>query len=207
MTELNDYRQDLKCRILEVAMDEFCKRGVREIKMDDIAHKLRISKRTLYEIYADKESLLLEGMQLRRSRFDRMMEKFAEQPGVNVVDIIVKFYEQQLQAESNVNPLFYADIHKFPRVLKFLEANNQKHNESAADFLTRGVKEGIFRGDINFKMVTVIGHHTHNALMEHQLFKEYPMPDIINNFTLVLIRGLCTEKGIKLLDEAMEKYR
>lgn len=207
MTELNDYRQELKSRILEIAMAEFSKRGVREIKMDDIAHKLHISKRTLYEIYADKESLLLEGIQFHRVRFDRMMEDFSRQPGVNVVDIVVKFFELQLQLESNVNPQFYADIHKFPRVVEFLEANNRKHNKSAADFLARGMEEGLFRKDINYELSALIGHYSLNAIMDRQLYNVYPMSEIINNFTLVLIRGFCTEKGIELLDGAMRKYR
>lgn len=71
MAELNDYRQELKERILELAMQEFSLRGLRDIKMDDMAHKLRISKRTLYEIYADKESLLLEGLQRHRQKWNR----------------------------------------------------------------------------------------------------------------------------------------
>lgn len=33
----------------------FYQHGIRKVKMDDIAKRLRISKRTVYEIYADKE--------------------------------------------------------------------------------------------------------------------------------------------------------
>lgn len=81
MAELNDYRQELKERILELAMQEFSLRGLRDIKMDDMAHKLRISKRTLYEIYADKESLLLEGLQRHRQKMEQEMERFAQNEG------------------------------------------------------------------------------------------------------------------------------
>ena len=41
------YRQELKERILKTAMAEFKQRGVKAVKMDDIANKLSISKRTL----------------------------------------------------------------------------------------------------------------------------------------------------------------
>lgn len=41
----------------------FYQHGIRKVKMDDIAKRLRISKRTVYEIYADKEDLLLEVLQ------------------------------------------------------------------------------------------------------------------------------------------------
>ena len=44
---LTEYRKELKGRILEVAVDEFLKSGIRAVKMDDIARLLGISKRTL----------------------------------------------------------------------------------------------------------------------------------------------------------------
>lgn len=62
MKELNSYRQELRPRILETAMTLFRKHGIRQVKMDDIAATLGISKRTLYELYANKEKLLLEGV-------------------------------------------------------------------------------------------------------------------------------------------------
>ena len=59
------YRQELKGRILEMAMQEFMTNGIRKVKMDDIARMLGISKRTLYEIYQDKEAILFEGLKRR----------------------------------------------------------------------------------------------------------------------------------------------
>lgn len=40
-------------------MKQFLSKGVKAVKMDDIAMSLSISKRTLYEIFADKEDLLM----------------------------------------------------------------------------------------------------------------------------------------------------
>ncbi|MDE6806984.1 MAG: TetR/AcrR family transcriptional regulator, partial [Prevotella sp.] len=44
-----DYRVSLKDRIVEKAFQLFTQQGIRAVKMDDIAHSLSISKRTLYE--------------------------------------------------------------------------------------------------------------------------------------------------------------
>ena len=52
------YRQELKGKILQTAMEEFTQKGVRAVKMDDIATRLSISKRTLYEIYSNKEDFV-----------------------------------------------------------------------------------------------------------------------------------------------------
>ena len=59
---LSTYRQELKVRILQTAMREFKQKGIRDVRMDDIAGILGISKRTLYEIYENKEELLLAGL-------------------------------------------------------------------------------------------------------------------------------------------------
>lgn len=91
----NSYRSDLKGKILEVATPMFYQHGIRKVKMDDIAKRLRISKRTVYEIYEDKEDLLLEVLQ-RSDEANRQKMKSLDVPGTNVIDIIILFF----QAES-----------------------------------------------------------------------------------------------------------
>lgn len=49
------YRKGLKEKILQTSMQMFKVHGIKAVKMDDIATRLSISKRTLYEIYANKE--------------------------------------------------------------------------------------------------------------------------------------------------------
>ena len=62
------YKLELRNRILKAAMTEFLHKGVKSVKMDDIANTLAISKRTLYEIYSNKEELLLEAVRAYTSR-------------------------------------------------------------------------------------------------------------------------------------------
>ena len=56
----------LKQRILKVATFEFFTTGIRPVTMDSLSRKLKMSKRTLYEIFKDKEELLCESLVLRR---------------------------------------------------------------------------------------------------------------------------------------------
>ena len=59
------YRKELRERIPDVAITFFQQKGIKAVKMDDIATILQISKRTLYEIYDNKEDLLLKHLRLR----------------------------------------------------------------------------------------------------------------------------------------------
>lgn len=53
-------RPELRERIIETAVEAFSAHGIKSITMDDIATSLGISKRTLYEVFSDKETLLEE---------------------------------------------------------------------------------------------------------------------------------------------------
>ena len=67
------YRKELREKILKTAMAEFMQRGLKAVKMDDIAKKMVMSKRTLYEIFADKEELLYECVNLYVLKFQGLL--------------------------------------------------------------------------------------------------------------------------------------
>ena len=48
-------RPELRERIIDIAVEAFSAHGIKSITMDDIATSLGISKRTLYEVFSDKE--------------------------------------------------------------------------------------------------------------------------------------------------------
>ena len=52
----------VKEHIVLAAAKSFAQKGVKTVRMDDIAAGLSISKRTLYELFHDKEDLLLDVM-------------------------------------------------------------------------------------------------------------------------------------------------
>lgn len=59
MAEINQYRQELKDRIISYAMPEFYKRGVKAVKMDEISQGLHVSKRTVYGFLVTKKNCCL----------------------------------------------------------------------------------------------------------------------------------------------------
>ena len=103
-------------------MQAFIERGVKAVKMDDIATKLTISKRTLYEIYTDKEQLLFEGIKKYDKSKRLKLQQYAAQ-GHSVIDIILEAYRMKIKEIRMVNPTFYIDIMKYPRVEQFIREN------------------------------------------------------------------------------------
>ena len=100
MAEINQYRQELRNKIIDYAMAEFYKRGVKAVKMDEISSGLHVSKRTVYEIFGDKEELLLAGMKMQQAKELQLLEEFANTQARNVIDIISYVYKQQMHRKQ-----------------------------------------------------------------------------------------------------------
>ena len=207
MTQANyttEHREALRVQILKVATREFTTIGVKSVKMDDIARKLKISKRTLYEIYDNKEQLLLESVARRIHEFDATLERFDSSGEKQVIDILLEFYRLQMEELRDMNPVYYEDLHKYPRVMSFLEQVNKEHKAHSKDFFKRGVLEGYFRNDFNYELISLLGNNVMQNVMESKLYNTYSLQDIFRNVVMLFIRGLCTAKGIQELDRQLE---
>ena len=207
MTQPNyttEHREALREQILKVATREFTTIGVKSVKMDDIARKLKISKRTLYEIYDNKEQLLLESVARRIHEFDATLERFDSSGEKQVIDIILEFYRLQMEELRDMNPVYYEDLHKYPRVMSFLEQVNKEHKAHSKDFFKRGVLEGYFRNEFNYELISLLGNNVMQNVMESKLYNTYSLQDIFRNVVMLFIRGLCTAKGIQELDRQLE---
>ena len=189
---------------MKVATREFTTIGVKSVKMDDIARKLKISKRTLYEIYDNKEQLLLESVVRRIHEFDATLERFDSSGEKQVIDILLEFYRLQMEELRDMNPVYYEDLHKYPRVMSFLEQVNKEHKAHSKDFFKRGVLEGYFRNDFNYELISLLGNNVMQNVMESKLYNTYSLQDIFRNVVMLFIRGLCTAKGILELDRQLE---
>ena len=68
-------KKEIREQIVETAQQLFIEHGIKDVKMDDIAAQLSISKRTIYELFNDKEQLLREVLELQN---DKMRENGKE---------------------------------------------------------------------------------------------------------------------------------
>lgn len=199
MTATTSYRKELRERILDTAMECFLSRGLRAVKMDDIATTLGISKRTLYEIFENKEVLLLEGMKRNHDMKVSQLRKFVESNCNNVMDVLLEFYRYQVEELSNVSPEFFSEIKRYPRIQEYFDKERSKDKENARKFFMRGIEEGFFRSDVNYEIVTTIFKMGITNVMESGMIYKYSLPDMFSNFIMVFFRGICTDKGLEAL--------
>ena len=60
------YRKELKSRILHTSMHEFKQKGIRSVRMDDIANSLGISKPHFMRFMLTRKSCCLQGLSKKK---------------------------------------------------------------------------------------------------------------------------------------------
>jgi putative transcription regulator (tetR family) len=200
---VNNYRNELKERILEYSEKEFYANGVRQVKMDNIANYLSISKRTLYEIYPTKEDLLLECVKKHDKTYESRIEQYIEESNPNAIEIIIFSYKIKLEHFLQLNPLFLEELCKYKRVINYFDARDKERDTNFEWLFNRGVEEGFFRKDLNPRIISNMFTVSLKEAIDNELYKEFGMEYLFRDIVFTLIRGICTIKGIEAIDQLL----
>lgn len=201
LTSPQAYREELKQRIIDVAMKEFWQKGVKAVKMDDIANDLTISKRTLYETYENKEVLLLEVLKHHKQQQHNHVAEFSEKVNGNVMDIIFELYNMHVEACKKINHVFYEELKKYQKVTEYLAATADKDEKDTQAFFKAGIEQGYFRPELNYNVLSKIMRLSAKYVVEHEDISQYDSDFIFKNVIFVFFRGFCTIKGVEAVDK------
>ena len=199
-------RRELREKIIISAGALFAQEGIRSITMDDIAASFGISKRTLYELFSDKEALLIECIRREMALEEAFMREQVTR-SLNVLEILLKRYQRSIERFHATSKKFFDDIKKYPRAYEQLKNGNNRNTEDAVNFFKEGVRQGYFREDVNFPIVNSLLRAQLDILMESDLCKTYPFLAVYESIMFTFLRGISTEKGACELERFIIRYR
>ncbi len=199
-------RRELREKIIISAGELFAQEGIRSITMDDIAASFGISKRTLYELFSDKEALLIECIRREMALEEAFMREQVTR-SLNVLEILLKRYQRSIERFHATSKKFFDDIKKYPRAYEQLKNGNNRNTEDAVNFFKEGVRQGYFREDVNFPIVNSLLRAQLDILMESDLCKTYPFLAVYESIMFTFLRGISTEKGACELERFIIRYR
>lgn len=194
-----DYRQ----RIVEEAAFMFRTYGIRAVTMDMIANQMGISKRTIYEVFSDKDDLLQGVLIWMTHKQSEVMKKIFSESD-NVIEVIFRMLNLMRDHFRNMSPAFQMDVKKYHlEAMKKLEGKNElPYLSTNAEILKRGIKEGIFRKDIDIDITNKCLLEVARISNDKNLFppEEYQDSEVIRNFYVNYLRGISTSKGLGLIN-------
>lgn len=199
-------RQELKEKIIETAGKLFASQGIRSVTMDEIAASFGISKRTLYEVFSDKESLLIECIRHDVAQEEEYMREQLSATN-NVMEVLLKRYQRSIARFHSTNKKFFEDIQKYPRAYEYLKKGNNRTTEEAVNFFKEGVRQGYFRDDVNFAIAGQLVRAQIDVLMESDICKTFPFLDVYDSIMFTFLRGISTPKGAAELENFIRTNR
>lgn len=194
----------LKQRILKVATFEFFTTGIRPVTMDSLSRKLKMSKRTLYEIFKDKEELLCESLVLRRKLLDNYIRQNSTKE-TSSLEIISLFFYYIIEEAGYMSPRFCMDLIRYPRVLKFLEEREKELKEERNMFLKNCIIDGYFRPDIEYGIIGDMLSRQTLYILTNKIYSTV-VTKALQSMLFVCIRGCCTLKGQEKFDLLLKEY-
>lgn len=199
-------RSELRERIIQTAVEAFSTHGIKSITMDDIAASLGISKRTLYEVFSDKESLLEECILTEQRSTDVLIKQILDTSS-NVLEVILRCYQWTIEKFHATNKKFFEDIKKYPKAYELVKRNHNRSSDDTVNFFKEGVKQGLFRSDVNFAIVNLLVRGQIDLLINSNICDEYSFLEVYESIMFTFLRGISTEKGSRELDNFIYEYR
>ncbi|MDR2928367.1 MAG: TetR/AcrR family transcriptional regulator [Cytophagaceae bacterium] len=197
----------MKEYIIEESVELFKQQGVKSTTMDDIARHMSISKRTIYENFKDKEELLTAAVNYLLREDHKFSEKVFEQAD-NVIEAIIELLREGAErARKQKYYFFVMDIKKFyPKIYKELLTRNECQNQKKMQQLVElGILQKVFRDDLNPEIIGyVFNQQAAGFLLRDENLESFSIYEMFKNMTIAFIRGLCTPKGIEILNRRVE---
>ena len=190
---------ELRERIVYAAMKLFQLHGIKQVRMDDVASELGISKKTLYGAFVDKEAILLEVVKLTSASFCVGIREILT-CSTNVLEQIFLLYKRVIEHAREVNPLFFTDLMRYAKVADYFERMHAGHANYVKEWLVTGVEQGLLRDDINYDVFLQQDGFQIDKLLTNPSVRKFPAEVVYRSVVLVLLRGMATEKGLKVIE-------
>ena len=199
----NESKQ-LKEELLENISDLFLKYGLRSTSMEDICTHLKISKKTLYQLFSNKDDIVEQVMVYRRNNYhtQQQLKKLRQLDAIhmmlNIRDHIIENFNSRLPAN-----LF--DLKKYhPEVYKKANKIDQEAIQALFnEIINKGIQEGNFRNSINQEVQVYLFVKQMLILSEPELISDikYPIATIVSTIVENTLRSFVTPQGQEILEE------
>lgn len=199
-------RRQLKEHIIDTAQALFTANGIKGITMDEIAAALGISKRTLYEVFRDKGELLEACIRRSQRELDDFLATLLATSG-NVLEVLLKLFQYSIEKYHSTNKKFFEDLKKYPKACELMRSGHNRDTDDAVRFFREGVRQGIFRDDVNFAVVNLLVRQQFELLMDTDICQRFSFREVYESIMFTCLRGISTERGARELDEFLRHYR
>ena len=191
-------------QVIKRAAEMIVELGVKSLRVDDVAHDLAMSKRTIYELFADKRELLYHSI---KYLFNKEVEQVMANVDTRSGGIPALFEIFDMMAKSGtVRQRIMENLRKFyPELFEQVMIENRDYGLAMLrERLNQLIEEGLVAKTVNVDLSVTMFYYTSMGLMRRQ--GQLVLPEGVTEadafrYTIVnFFRGIATLKGVEQID-------
>ena len=193
---------EIQERIAQKAHDLFLRYGIRSISMDEIASQLGISKKTIYQFYADKDALVdsVIDIVVNSNTDECCIHREESENPVHEILVATDMVQEML---NTMNPTIMYDLQKYHPATykKVADHKNEFLYKLIKENLEQGIATQLYRPEINTEILSRFRLASVFMMFSPDLYPlgKYNLGTIIEEVTIHFLYGITTAKGQKLV--------
>jgi AcrR family transcriptional regulator len=195
-------------KIVADAVKVFMTYGIKSVTMDDIAKHMRMSKKTLYQYFSDKNDLVSKCLGQDCHNTEVQVKEIL-QKGLNAIEENFEISKHIVESLRDIHPSIFYDLEKYyPEAWQTMHEFRHKFVATVMkDNMERGIKEGLYRKDLNVQLMTQLWVARLNIIFDPSLFalKEHNLADVYRQMFIHHVRGIASDEGVKYIDKNQHK--
>ncbi|HEY4652761.1 MAG TPA: TetR/AcrR family transcriptional regulator [Pontibacter sp.] len=195
---------DARKKISETAFQLFCQRGIKSVSMDDIAQFLGMSKKTIYKWFSNKNEIVIASTGAYLEDMQQRCEVHFQDSG-NAIEELFNIMGMTRELFNQFHPSVFHDLQKYhPEAWKlWMQHRDDYMFEKIKLNLLRGIKEGLYRKDLDVDVMAKIRLVQVELPFNPVLFPphKYDLKRVQLATLEHYMLGLATLKGHKLINE------
>ena len=192
-------------KVIKRAAEMIAELGVKSLRVDDLAHDLGVSKRTLYEMFGDKEELLYHSIKylFQKEESEVLVSVAGSQSGIpalfEIFDAMMDRGATRRRVMENLAK-FYPELYE-----RVMTENRDAGLAQLRNKLNSLVEEGLISEMVNIDLSITMFYYTSMGLMRRHgrllLPNGITEQDAFRYTIINFFRGIATLKGVAQIDE------
>lgn len=191
-------------RILSKAKELFFSYGIKSVTMDDIAKEMGVSKKTIYQVFTDKNEIVEKVIgNLIKDHGDKIV--LCSEQADNAIHEVALQTQILINILHSLKPGIFFEVQKyFPDTWQAIHGHRYDCMlPGIINNLTRGVKEGLYRHDLDINTIAYIRLVQLNSVLNQQEFPpgRFNFRTALHQITELYLYGVASTKGQPLISK------
>ncbi|EGV42880.1 TetR/AcrR family transcriptional regulator [Bizionia argentinensis JUB59] len=180
--------------ILESSIANFTKFGSKRFTLDDLAAQLGISKKTIYQYFDGKETLVAESLSYLLDKYLVEIQGIQEDLDLDAIEKVITIYKRGFEYLKYFKPAFLFGIKKYyPKADKVFTSFSEKLvNNVIYNLLLEAENEGCIKTDVDIALTSKLymSRVDNVAFKDDSLFEAYDLSTVLNHLIIYNLRGI-----------------